>query len=254
MPIEISSLWATGMLLASIRTAAFAVASPILAKVMPTAGRFAFALAVALAIATPVTHASDIPGLVGGGIVNLGVGLILAFVSGLPFYAFSIAGNVLELGAGLAAAQFLDPAGNHTSGVLAGMFDMMALAILLLVGGDRLIVQGIALSLHAVPLQGAARLPGGLGAMMIDSVGAMMLSGLALAAPVMAALFLADLALAALARFSPKTNAFIIGLPLKLLVTFVLLGAVAAIFPGVVQQVLATISHDMTQVLGGLKV
>ena len=80
----------------------------------------------------------------------------------------------------------------------------------------------------------------------------MMVSGVALAAPVLAAIFLADLALAALARFAPQTNAFVIGLPLKLLVSLMLLGAIVAIFPGAVQQVLASMTHSINDVIHGL--
>jgi flagellar biosynthetic protein FliR len=180
------------------------------------------------------------------------VGLVLAFISGLPFYAFDVAGNVVELGAGLASAQILDPSGDHTSGVLVNMFNMTALAILMVVGGDRLMVRGLALSIQAVPLAGVARMPSGLATMVMDSLGALMVSGVALAAPVLAAIFLADLALAALARFAPQTNAFVIGLPLKLLISLMLLGAIVAIFPGAVQQVLAAMNHSMNQVIHGL--
>src|SRR6266853_1828169 len=169
MPITVNATWIVGILLAIIRVAAFAVASPILAKVMPKVGR--------------------------------------------------------------GAAQILDPSGDHTSGVLVSMFNMTALAILMVVGGDRLMVRGLALSIQAVPLAGVARMPSGLATMLIDSLGALMVSGVALAAPVLAAIFLADLALAALARFAPQTNAFVIGLPLKLLISLMLLGAIVAIFP-----------------------
>jgi len=252
MPITVSAGWLVGLLLAVVRVGAFAAASPVLANVMPKAGRGAFAIAVALALARPSAQVPDIPGLIAAGAVNLGVGLVLAFFSGLPFYAFDVAGNIVELGAGLAAAQILDPSGDHTSGVLVGMFNMTALAILLAVGGDRVMVRGLALSIQAVPLQGLARMPSGLATMLLDSVGALMVAGVALAAPVLAAIFLADLALAALARFAPQTNAFVIGLPLKLLITLLLLAAIVAIFPGVVQQVLTAIAHGMSQVVHGL--
>ena len=252
MPITVDATWLVGILLAVVRVAAFAVASPILAKVMPKVGRGAFAIAVALALARPIAHVPDLPGLIAAAAVNFGVGLVLAFISGLPFYAFDVAGNVVELGAGLAAAQVLDPSGDHTSGVLVSMFNMTALAILMVVGGDRLMVRGLALSIQAVPLAGVARMPSGLATMLIDSLGALMVSGVALAAPVLAAIFLADLALAALARFAPQTNAFVIGLPLKLLVSLMLLGAIVAIFPGAVQQVLAAMSHSMNEIIHGL--
>jgi len=247
--VTIDAAWAVGIALAVIRAAAFAAASPILAKVMPKMARGAFAVAVSLAIARPVTHVPGLGGLVGAAGVNLAVGLVLAFVSGLPFYAFDVAGSITEIGAGLSAAQVLDPAGSHTSGVLSGMFNMAALAILLAVGGDRVIVQGIARSVDVIPLLGVAKMPGDLAKMVVDSVGSLMVSGLELAAPVMAALFLADLGLAALARFSPQSNAFMIGLPAKILITFLLLGAAMAIFPGAVHQALDAMSGAFTGAL-----
>ena len=250
--LTIDAAWAVGIALAVIRAGAFAAASPILARVMPRMARFAFAIAVSLAIARPVAHVPGLGGLIGAAGVNLAVGLVLAFVSGLPFYAFDVAGSVTEIGAGLSAAQVLDPAGGHTSGVLTGMFNMAALAILLAGGGDRVIVQGIARSAEVIPLLGVAKMPGGLAKMALDSVGSLLVSGLELAAPVMAALFLADLGLAALARFSPQSNAFLIGLPAKILVTFLLLGAVVAIFPGAVHQTLDAVARAFGEALHGM--
>src|SRR3979411_1010522 len=252
MPITVDAAWIVGILLALIRVGAFAAASPILAKVMPKVGRGAFAIALSVALAPPSAHVPDLPGLIAAAAVNFGVGLVLAFISGLPFYAFDVAGNVVELGAGLASAPILDPAGDHTSGVLVNMFNMTALAILMVVGGDRLMVRGLALSIQAVPLAGVARMPSRLATLVMDSLGALMVSGVALAAPVLAAIFLADLALAALARFAPQTNAFVIGLPLKLLISLMLLGAIVAIFPSVVQQVMTAMAHSMTDIIHGL--
>ena len=59
MPITVDATWIVGILLAVIRVAAFAVASPILARVMPKVGRGAFAIAVALALARPIAHVPD---------------------------------------------------------------------------------------------------------------------------------------------------------------------------------------------------
>ncbi|HKN91984.1 MAG TPA: hypothetical protein VJ622_17095, partial [Acidimicrobiia bacterium] len=78
MPITVSAGWLVGILLAVIRVGAFAAASPVLSNVMPRAGRGAFAIAVALALARPAAQVPDIPGPIGAGAVNLGVGLVLA--------------------------------------------------------------------------------------------------------------------------------------------------------------------------------
>src|SRR5437868_11117668 len=105
MPITVSAGWVVGMLLAVVRVGTFATASPVLANVMPKAGRGAFAIAVALALARPAAQVPDIPGLVAAGAVNFGVGLVLAFFSGLTFYALDVAVRIVCLGAVLAAVH-----------------------------------------------------------------------------------------------------------------------------------------------------
>src|SRR5260370_33680898 len=100
MPITVSAGWVVGILLALVRVGAFAAASPVLANVMPKAGRGAFAIAVALALARPAAQGPDIPGPVAARAVNFGVGLVLPFLSGLPFHPFRAAGNTPQPEAG----------------------------------------------------------------------------------------------------------------------------------------------------------
>ena len=55
MPITVSAGWVVGILLAVVRVGAFTAASPVLANVMPRAGRGAFAIAVAAGNGTSPT-------------------------------------------------------------------------------------------------------------------------------------------------------------------------------------------------------
>src|SRR5260370_35400110 len=107
--MAVSAGGGVGMQLAADRVGTFAAASPVLANVMPKAGRGAFAIAVALALARPAAQVPDIPGLVAAGAVNFGVGLVLAFFRGLPFYAFGVAGHNLGTRPGPPPPPNLDP-------------------------------------------------------------------------------------------------------------------------------------------------
>jgi flagellar biosynthetic protein FliR len=75
-----------------------------------------------------------------------------------------------------------------------------------------------------------------------------MLAAIELVAPALAALVLAEIALGLTARFVPQVNVFLLGLPGKLLITFAVLGAVIALFPGTVQGAIDT----MLDTFGGL--
>jgi flagellar biosynthetic protein FliR len=248
MNVAIDPTWATGLLLALSRTAGFAAASPVFARALPPMGRVLFAMAAALFLAEPVPATPSLGALVSWSLLNVGVGLVLAFVSGLILYLFDVAGEVLDVSSGLGAAQLIDPLTRTDMGPFTRLFRMTAFALFLTLGGDRFVVQALSRSTEAVPLAGGMRLPPGVGDSLLDSMGALMLAGIELVAPALAALVLAEVALGLTARFVPSVNVFLLGLPGKLLLTFAVVGAVIALFPGAVHAAI----DEMLRTFGGL--
>ncbi|MBI1845126.1 MAG: flagellar biosynthetic protein FliR, partial [Actinobacteria bacterium] len=71
------------------------------------------------------------------------------------------------------------------------------------------------------------------------------------AAPLMAALFLTEITLGLLARAAPHLNIFLLGLPIKLLLTLSLAGLAIPLLPGAVSSVLRPMIRHGLQVVGG---
>ena len=71
---------------------------------------------------------------------------------------------------------------------------------------------------------------------MINLVGSIFSVGLRLAAPVMAAVFLTDLAFGFIARVVPQMNVFLVGIPAKLLVGLAVLSVSAPLLLYTVSQ------------------
>lgn len=255
LDIALPTAWAAGFLFALARMGAFAVASPIFSRAFPPIGRFLFALAGGIFLARPVDGVVTLPSLVSAVFANVAVGLVLAFVSGLVFYLFDIAGEVLDVSSSLATAQILDPITRRETGVFARLFQMTGFAMFFAVGGDRLVMSAMARSTDALPLTGGVSFGPGLGKAVVTTVGTMMVAGLELTAPALAALLLTEVALGIASRFSPQTNVFLLGLPAKLLVTFAVMGAVLAIFPGMLHGAIDTMTRafaNLPPALGGL--
>jgi flagellar biosynthetic protein FliR len=248
MRIAFDAAWAAGLLFALSRTAGFAIASPLFARALPPLGRVAFAIGAALFLAVPVPATPSLGEVVTWTFVNVAVGLVLAFVSGLILYLFEVAGEVLDLTSGMGAAHLIDPMTKRSEGPFARLFRMTAFALFLALGGDRLIVQALSRSTDAIPLAGGMRMPPGVGDSVVGQIGSLMLAAIELVAPALAALVLAEIALGLTARFVPQVNVFLLGLPGKLLITFAVLGAVIALFPGTVQGAIDT----MLDTFGGL--
>jgi flagellar biosynthetic protein FliR len=79
----------------------------------------------------------------------------------------------------------------------------------------------------------------------------MMLSAVQIAAPLLAVLFLADVALGLLTRVAPALNAFAMGFPFKILLTVLLVGATFVSLPGVVDSLVQRVAGAFTSVGGG---
>lgn len=236
MSFTIDASWAAGLLFAMSRMAGFVVASPIFSKTLPAAARLAFALAVSLWFAGSAPPAGDlgVADLIGSAFSNVAVGVVLAVASGILFYLFETAGGLIDMMSGLQIAQVFDPTTGRDAAVFGRFFHMTALTIFLSTGGDGMLIRGLHRSLEAVPLTGGFGFSGGLAEQLLASTGTLLLAGIEVAAPALVALFLAEIVLAIAARFSPQTNVFILGMPIKILVALVTSGTVLALFPGAV--------------------
>jgi flagellar biosynthetic protein FliR len=181
------------------------------------------------------------------------LGILLGFATGLILYLFEVAGSMIDLTSGLSAAAVLDPSTRAQAGPFDRMLRMSAMAVFLVIGGDRMAVRALASSSEAVPLVSGFSVDGAIGRQIVASVGQLMVAALELAAPAVAALFLVELVLAVAARLAPQANVFILGLPTKLLVAFGVVGAVIALLPGSVHGAAGTMLDGFTKILHALR-
>ena len=169
---------------------------------IPLTVRLGLAAAVALAL-TPVLAtppaALDLAPLVAGLLRELTVGLSLGFLGALVFWGLLLAGQIMEHYAGGGSVS-LD---EEDLGPVAKLYYLLALVIFILIGGQRWLVEQLFRSYAAVPL-GAPVASGAISTAIGAAAGQMFTIGLVSAAPVLTALFLADVVLATVARAAPN--------------------------------------------------
>jgi flagellar biosynthetic protein FliR len=243
--------WVAGMLVAAIRVAGFVIISPMF-KPLPKLGRTALVLVLGYTFAQPLTGSGDLAVLLTAGFTNAVVGLTLGFLTGIIFYLFTVGGSLIDFTSSLSVAQVFDPISADRVTIFGRIFNVMAVALFLVLGGDRLLVAGFGVSFDAIPLGGTIALSGGLGDVALNLMGRMLIGAVEMAMPALAALFIAEIVLGIAARFAPQSNVFLIGLPIKLFAALASVGAVLLLVPDSINGVMHIVEDTFRTALHGM--
>ena len=210
-------------LLVFVRTAGIFTLVPIFgASQVPVQARLAIALGITLvfvplctASVGPAPLAPDVPSMVLLIAKEAMIGLLIGFVTILVFSAIQAAGDFVDLQSGFNFASTIDPV-FHGSTAVCGRFHQIIAGLLFFVtNAHYILLSGLADSFQSVPVGSFAPNPAVVGGVMDIFVGLFAIA-LRIAAPVIAAVFLADAALALIARAVPQMNVLMVGLPVKL--------------------------------------
>lgn len=237
MPLEVATDPLVAGLLASVRAGAWlAIAPPFSSRAIPAPVKALLSVAIglpAITIAGQSVPALEVAPLLSAVALQVVVGAALGFLCYLVLVAVQTAGDLLDVFGGFSLAFAFDPLMQTGNAVLGRFYQMTALALLLASGGYLVMLGGFLRSYQAIPLDGGLDL-GTLAAVLQDGVGQMLLAALQIAAPLLAVLFLADVALGLLTRVAPALNAFALGFPFKILLTLLLVSAGFIALPGIV--------------------
>jgi flagellar biosynthetic protein FliR len=141
------------------------------------------------------------------------IGGCLAFGLLTAYAATQFAGRGLDIQMGFGVASVLNPGTRSRGSLLGSLLGMVFLAVFLALDGHQVLVRALAVSLQVAPSGRFGFVPDMTGVLQQCSV--MFAFGLALAAPGMLALFLADLTLAFMARSMPQFNVFVLSFAIK---------------------------------------
>ncbi len=156
------------------------------------------------------------------------VGVVLGLVASAAFRAAESAGHLADTLRGANLAEVLAPDSDQRASPLAVLYLLIATLVFFQIGGVPRLVGALLASYRALPIGGGLDAGAARGAAAIVAVASarVIASGVALAAPVIVALWLTDLALGLIARAAPQVPVYFLGLPLKglLSIGLVLLG------------------------------
>jgi flagellar biosynthetic protein FliR len=244
-------------LLAMIRLSAMLMVAPATSvPVVPVTVRvslgFALLLLVwpALAPAAPAV-AADILTLGGLAVSELGIGAALGFAARLVLAAASYASELAAMQMGFGLASVLDPAQGQQVTALTRLVDWAVLMLFLALDGHYLLIGAVVESFRLVPPGRLADLPG-VSAVLLPLGGRLFAVGMALVAPVVGVLFLANLVLVMASRAVPALHLMTVGFPILIAVGLVMTMVNLDLLGGVVGSEIRRLDGVLVTVLRGL--
>jgi flagellar biosynthesis protein FliR len=181
----------------SLRTAIVVLLAVLLQPVARSANGVVLAL-------TPVA-------LIGETLIGFTIGMGTAVLVG----AAESAGEFLAIQIGLSGAAIINPLDNTQGPALGQFMHLFAVSILLSFNAHLVMLDALAASLTRLPVGGAVDLQAGLGALV--GLGSTLFAlGLKFAAPVIAAVLIANVALAVLSRAAPQLNILSLAFPVQI--------------------------------------
>jgi flagellar biosynthetic protein FliR len=197
---------------------------------------FTIALTALLYGATPAAPASmTTAGWVQIAASEAFIGLMMGLAVNLVFEGVQIAGQLTGMQLGFSLASLIDPITNIDTPVVATFYQIFALLVFLQLNVHHWILRMMVRSFTYVPVgTGVATLVAT--RELFRFVGAMWLIGVQIAAPVVLATILVDIAVGFLSKASPQLPAMIIGISVKNLMGYGIMAGVAILWPGLLEK------------------
>ncbi len=179
---------------------------------------------------------------------ELAVGAIIGITANAVLQGVQLAGHLMGRNIGLAIANVIDPA-RDIEVSLVGQFKMLLLlAIFVGIDGHHIFLLAMAKSYQAVPVTGLT-ISWPLVDRMVRGVGYLLMVGVELSAPIIAAGLLANVVLGFLGRTVPQMNIFIIGFPVRILLGFGVLLLMVSLMAGVAEVLASRCENEVNAVL-----
>lgn len=222
----------------------------------PTTLRIAFALLTSLVL-LPVATANltslpqSLPEFVGMVANQILIGAIVGFAILIIFISLQAAGHIVGMQMGFSLANVVNPLTADQASILDQFYALLAGLIFLTINGHHAVLLGAQQTFDLVPLsQTSVSLPPvplllGLGRDMFVIASRM-------AMPVMAALLLADVALAMIGRSVPQLNVFVVGLPAKVIAGFGIMIIILPISATIMTRIFAGIQTTIATLVRGM--
>lgn len=161
---------------------------------------------------------------------ELGVGLVYGLSLTLLTEMLIFAGQIAGLQLSFSLVNLLDPTSSIQTPLLGDLFQLMGTLVVLAAGLDRILIASVVRSFRAAPL-GEFALTQPTALVLVRAASGVFLAAVELAAPLLAATMLVEIAVSLVGKLSPQLPVVSITVPLKTVTGFTILLGSLALWP-----------------------
>jgi flagellar biosynthetic protein FliR len=176
------------------------------------------------------------------------VGVVFSLILATLTAAMATAGSLLDTFIGFSFGSLVDPISGNNSSLISNLYTMLAVMVFVTIGGDSWVIQGLARTYDAVPLLDSPSIASATQGVQMAFAG-ILPAAVMVAAPVLLAVLLTDVALGIVARIVPSLNVFSVGFSAKIAVGLTVMAAslpfVAGWIGDQLQQSVSTALHSL---------
>ncbi|GGA62948.1 flagellar biosynthetic protein FliR [Ornithinibacillus halotolerans] len=184
------------------------------------------------------------------------VGILIGLIGYIVVSALQVAGGFIDFQMGFAIANVMDPQTGAQSPITGQYFYIIALLFLLSVDGHHILIDGIINSYTFIALDTFVPFENAnIVEFVMKTFNSMFLIAFQISIPIVGCLFLVDVALGIIARTVPQLNVFVVGLPLKILVSFAAILVFLSLYIVLVKNLFSTMFsaiQGLMQLFGGV--
>jgi flagellar biosynthetic protein FliR len=242
----------TNWMMVFLRVSAMLAVFPVFsAQNFPVQLRLALGAIMAVMIGStlpPVLgHITDLWGLVGAMMMEVGVGLVLGFASRMIFFALEMAGGIITSEVGLSLAPIFNPLSDNQSVAPAAILYYLAAVLWLTLDMHHWMLAGFQKTYVYLPV-GGAHLSEALMTDIMARTSECFLITLQLTAPIIAVSFIISLVFAVLGRAVPQMNVFAESFVVRTLVGLTVFGLTMQLMSQHIANYLHRLPEDILRV------
>lgn len=214
------------IILIFIRITSFIVVSPGFSiKGLPSVAKIALSMGITLAAYSAVPLMSEAAGTLFFAILVIKevlLGIAIGFITKLFFSAVEIAGNFVDFQVGFSMGAVYDPSMGINVSYYGKIYYWLSMCVFYMTNLHHIVIKSLVQSFQTLPISSTDLGDFGVEGMM-KLLGIIFELAFNLAAPMMIVALLTEVILGLISRSVPQINVLILGMPLKIVASFVLM-------------------------------